>query len=210
MHLLLLSLGVGAVPGFIASHVRRPAEEIRVGYVDDAARPYADEWFVAAEREQLAELGYSLTDITVGDFDDAGSFDAVLEDVDALYVAGGNTFVLLAALRRHGCDEALLERVRQGLPYIGSSAGSIITGLSVEPLSLMDDPADALDLVDRAGLALVETVVIPHADGALPHYPSELIERIDRTYGAEYALTFVNDDQALLVEGASVQLLPSP
>lgn len=210
MNLLLLSLGIGAVPGFIASHVHRPADEIRVGYVNDAAGPYADEWFVAAEREQLAELGYSLIDITVAAFDDAGSFDAALEDLDALYVAGGNTFVLLAALRRHGCDEALLERVRQGLPYIGSSAGSIITGLSVEPLSLMDDPAEAPDMVDRTGLSLVQTVVIPHADGALPHYPSELIERIDRTYGAEYPLTFVSDDQALLAEGASVRLIASP
>ena len=41
MALLLLSLGVGAVPDFITTHVNRPANEIRVGYLNDAAGPFA-------------------------------------------------------------------------------------------------------------------------------------------------------------------------
>lgn len=210
MPLLLLSLGVGAVPGFIANHVDRPPGEVRVGYLDDAARPHSGEEFVAAERQQLAELGYPLTDMTAADFDEAEAFAAVLDEVDVLYVAGGNTFALLAALRRHGADAVLVDRVRRGLPYIGSSAGSIITGRSIEPVSLMDDPADAPDLTDRDGLRLIDTVVIPHADGALPPYPPELIARIDQTYGTDYPLTFVNDDQALLVEDAPPRLIASP
>ncbi|WP_129658439.1 Type 1 glutamine amidotransferase-like domain-containing protein [Rothia halotolerans] len=209
MNLLLLSLGIGAVPGFISSRLGRPAGEVRIGYVDDAAAPHAGEWFVAAERERLAGLGYALEDITAGDYEDAAEFAAVLDGVDALYVAGGNTFALLAALRRRGCDAVVAERVRAGLPYIGSSAGSVITGLSVEPVSLMDDPDEAPDLADRTGLALVDAVLVPHADGALPPYPPELIARIAQTYGAAYPLTFLNDDQALLVEDGSSQVVIS-
>ncbi len=210
MALLLLSLGVGAVPDFITTHVNRPANEIRVGYLNDAAGPFAGEEFVAAERQQLAELGYPLIDITAGDFDDADAFAAALDDVDVLYVAGGNTFALLAALRRHGRDTVLIDKVRAGLPYIGSSAGSIVTGPSIEPVSLMDDPNAAADLASRAGLGLINTVVIPHADGQLPPYPPALIAQIKQTYEADYPLTFINDDQALLIENAHPSLTVSP
>lgn len=210
MHLLLLSLGVGAVPEFIAAHTDRPADEIHIGYLNDAARPYTSEEFVAAERAQLAELGYRLTDFTAADFDDAETFGAALDDFDVLYVAGGNTFALLASLRRRGADAVLIEKVRAGLPYIGSSAGSIVTGPGLEPVSIMDNPSEAPELTDRDGLGLVDTVVIPHADGALPPYPPELITQIKQTYDSEYPLTFLDDDQALLIDDASPRLIASP
>ena len=127
-----------------------------------------------------------------------------------LYVAGGNTVVLLASLRRRGADVVLIEKVRAGLPYIGSSAGSIVTGPSLEPVSIMDDPSEAPELTDRNGLGLVDTVVIPHADGALPPYPPELITQIKQTYDSEYPLTFLDDDQALLIDDASPRLIASP
>ncbi|RBP64260.1 dipeptidase E [Brevibacterium sanguinis] len=210
MRLLLLSLGVGAVPDFISAQVGRPAAEVRIGYLDDAAGPFSGEWFVAAEREQLAGLGYSLVDLTAADFESADSFAEALAGVDVLYVCGGNTFVLLAALRRCGCDAVLVDRVRRGLPYIGASAGSIITGPSLEPISLMDDPAEAPHLTDHSGLGLIDTVVIPHADGALPPYPPELITAIAEEYAADHRLTFLADDQALLVEDSSLRTIPSP
>ncbi|MDB1088884.1 Type 1 glutamine amidotransferase-like domain-containing protein [Streptomyces sp. ACA25] len=106
----------------------------------------------------------------------------------------------------------VVERVRAGLPYIGASAGSIVTGPSIEPVSPMDDPAEAPDLTDRTGLGLglVDTVIIPHADGALPPYPPELIAQVRQTYGTDYPLTFLDDDQALLVENAPSGLISSP
>lgn len=210
MHLLLLSLGVSAVPDFITNHVGRAIEEVRVGYLNDASSPYAGADFVAAERQQLAELGYPLTDITVADFDDATAFSAALDGIDVVYVAGGNTFVLLDALRRHGADQVLADKVRAGLPYIGASAGSIVTGPSIEPISLMDDPTDAPELASRTGLGLIDTVIIPHADGQLPPYPPALIHQIKQTYQTEYPLTFINDDQALLIEHSTRQLIASP
>lgn len=210
MRLLLLSLGDGAVPDFLSTNVKHPTEKARVGYLNDASRMFADAWFVAAERDRVAALGCTLVDLTAGDYDRAHDFDTALAGLDALYVAGGNTFTLLAALRRNGTDDVIVDRVRSGLPYIGSSAGSVITGPSIEPVSLLDDPADAPGLTDYTGLGFIDTIVIPHADGALPPYPPELFTRIKQTYGADYPLTFLNDDQALLVNGDSVELIPSP
>ena len=209
MNLLLLSLGVGAVPAFLAAHVPRPARELRIGYINDAAAPYAGFDFVAAEREQLAALGYQLVDLTVGDASAAQVADA-LDSVDALYVAGGNTFSLLEALRSSGADQLIVERVRAGMPYIGASAGSIVAGPDIEPLSLMDDPSTAPLLTSYDGLGLVTTVVVPHADGKLPQYPIDLSAQIIRQYGATHRLTPVHDDQALLVTPHGERIIASP
>jgi dipeptidase E len=44
-------------------------------------------------------------------------------EAQALFVGGGNTFRLIDALWRKALVEPIRERVRGGMPYIGSSAG---------------------------------------------------------------------------------------
>src|SRR5262245_58397271 len=46
-----------------------------------------------------------------------------VREAEAVFVGGGNTFRLLDTLYRLGLLEALRARVRQGLPYLGVSAG---------------------------------------------------------------------------------------
>ncbi|MCM0619296.1 Type 1 glutamine amidotransferase-like domain-containing protein [Nocardioides bruguierae] len=210
MPLLLLSLGSGAVTDFVARHTALPAAGTRLGYLADAARPHADAPFVIAEREKIAGLGFQVAVLPPADSVDAGVFADALDAVDAVYVAGGNVFVLLAALRARGADEVLVEKVRAGLPYVGCSAGSVVAGPSIEPLTPMDDPADAPGLASTDGLGLVDTVVVPHADGLLPPYPLELIAQIKRTYDDAYPLTFLTDARGLLVEDGTPRVVASP
>jgi dipeptidase E len=47
-----------------------------------------------------------------------------VEDAEAIFIGGGNTFRLIDALWRHELIEAIRARVQEGMPYIGSSAGS--------------------------------------------------------------------------------------
>ncbi|GAA1702775.1 Type 1 glutamine amidotransferase-like domain-containing protein [Microbacterium sediminicola] len=155
--------------------------------------------FVTAERDALERLGHELIPITVRAMPPR-ELDRVLADLDAVYVASGSTFALLEALQTTGGGAVVSERVRNGLPYIGASAGSIVAGPDATPASLMDDPADGPTLTSFDALGLVDHVVIPHADGLLPPYPRELIERTLETYGAEYALLPLRDDQAFLTQ----------
>lgn len=47
-----------------------------------------------------------------------------LAEAEAIFVSGGNTFRLVKALHDHDLVDAVRQRVRAGLPYLGISAGS--------------------------------------------------------------------------------------
>ncbi len=49
----------------------------------------------------------------------------------AIFIGGGNTFLLLKTLYEQGLVEELRKAVHHGVPYIGTSAGSNLTGLTI-------------------------------------------------------------------------------
>lgn len=49
---------------------------------------------------------------------------ALLDKVDGVFISGGNTFRLVDKLQKTGLDKAIRRKVRAGMPYMGSSAGT--------------------------------------------------------------------------------------
>lgn len=83
--------------------------------------PYAladHDGYTARVRGALGEAG-----VTVRGVHEADPLD-VLRDSDAVFVGGGNSFRLLSALYATGLLDALPAAVRDGLPYLGASAGT--------------------------------------------------------------------------------------
>ena len=55
-----------------------------------------------------------------------------LSEAQSIFVGGGNTFVLLKSLYDLDLMEMLQTRINQGVPYMGTSAGSNILGKSIQ------------------------------------------------------------------------------
>lgn len=95
----------------------------------------------------LAPLGINVTGIHTQD----NAKQAIL-DADAVAIGGGNTFHLLHQLYENNLIEAIQNKVSQGMPYIGWSAGSNVAGLSIRTTNDMPiiEPKsfNALSLVD--------------------------------------------------------------
>ena len=75
---------------------------------------------------------------------DAKDPPAVLKDVDAVAVGGGNSFLLLTELYRTGLVRAIAEQVKKGLPYIGWSAGSNVacpTIMTTNDMPIVEPPS---------------------------------------------------------------------
>lgn len=69
--------------------------------------------------EVFEQLGYSIRSVhTVEDP------VRLIQSCDGIAVGGGNTFMLLKTMQENGVLEAIKEKVNDGIPYIGWSAGS--------------------------------------------------------------------------------------
>ena len=168
----------------------------RVGYLPAAAMgdDYLD--LNRAAFTEFAEI--ELLD-TVGM--DMGSIQRVLDRASLLYVPGGNTFVLAARLRKIGLVTELAQRVRNGLPWVGCSAGAVLCGLDI----LNSNDSNAIGCRDFDGLGL-----LPFSLNV--HYPpdSSHAERDERI--AAYQLFHqrpvlaLEDDALLRVDGSKVSL----
>lgn len=55
-----------------------------------------------------------------------------LADAEAVFTGGGNTFLLVSQLYKTGTMTALEQAIKTGTPYLGSSAGSNICGLTMQ------------------------------------------------------------------------------
>ena len=55
-----------------------------------------------------------------------------LQDAEGIFTGGGNTFLLVSELYRNKVMNILKEEVKNGTPYMGTSAGTNIGGLSMQ------------------------------------------------------------------------------
>ena len=63
------------------------------------------------------------------EFDDPAQ---AVANAEALFTGGGNTFLLVTQLYKTGLMTAIEKAVKNGTPYLGSSAGSNICGLTMQ------------------------------------------------------------------------------
>ena len=57
---------------------------------------------------------------------------AAIENAEGIFTGGGSTFVLVNELYKHNILSILCQTVKNGTPYLGTSAGSVICGLSMQ------------------------------------------------------------------------------
>lgn len=139
MRLLLISSSNVHGYGYL-DHAERDIGRIlrgkrRIAFVPFAAHDHAA--YIAKVRDRLGAMDFEVVER--------------LEDGEAIFVGGGNTFRLIKTLHERGLIEAIRDRVRGGVPYIGSSAGTNITAPTIKTtndMPIVQPPSfEALNLV---------------------------------------------------------------
>jgi len=123
VNLLLLSNSTNFGEGYL-DHALEAIRELlgrarRLLFVPFALRDHAA--YTAQVRERFAREGIEVEGATPG----AGGARALAE-AQAVFVGGGNTFRLLDTLQGSALVEPLRLRAVAGMPYLGSSAGSVV------------------------------------------------------------------------------------
>ena len=92
------------------------------------ARPSGVSWesYSAKAAAAFAEAGMNLRGLET--FADPV---AAIREAKGVFTGGGNTFVLLKELYDSGVLDVLRHKILDGMPYMGTSAGSNITGMTI-------------------------------------------------------------------------------
>jgi len=97
-------------------------------------------------RSRFEKMGFKLTGIHEHD-----NAKQAVKNAEAIFIGGGNTFVLISSLYKEGIINLIRKKVREGMPYIGTSAGSNVACKSImttNDMPIKYPPSfDALNLV---------------------------------------------------------------
>ena len=145
--------------------------------------------------EMLKSLGYELEIIDISKYDE-DYLKNKLSKTECICISGGNTFYLLQELKKKNLIGLLYERIKEGLLYIGESAGAIIMSENIEYNQIMDDKSIASELDDYTGVNVFEHYVLPH----IGEYPfEESTQKILENYQDKISLVAINNSEAILV-----------
>ncbi|GAB3830785.1 dipeptidase PepE [Pontibacter rugosus] len=130
-NLLLISTSTTHGTGYL-EHAEEEMKNLLKGKSSILFIPYArpggisHKAYTDKAREPFEKWGISVTG--VHEYEDPTK---AVQEAEAVFIGGGNTFVLLRNLYQNKLVKPLQERVNKGMPYIGTSAGTNVAGKTI-------------------------------------------------------------------------------
>ena len=143
----------------------------------------------------MKEMGFNVEEIDI-EGKNKNQLMKLFQNKDIIFVAGGNTFYLLKAIRKSGFEKAVKKLLKKGKVYIGASAGSIVAGKTIKTAEWYGDK-NFVKLHNLKGMNLVPFDIFAH-------YAPEHAEIIKKKLPFKWQrrkLKILTDEQAILVQG---------
>jgi dipeptidase E len=138
---------------------------------------------------------------------------ANLENIGGIFIGGGHTYTLLHKLQQNGALDLIRQKIEEGLPYLGSSAGTIITCPTIKTTNDMPGPAN--DVIDLKALGVIGAQINCHYMDNGMHDPKHQGETRDTrlkefcAFNSNTPCLGLYEGQALRVEGDKTHILTS-
>lgn len=160
---------------------------------------------LSGEYKDLENLGFEVNEIDLREyFGEREKLISRLSEYGLLWVVGGNSFVLLRALKYSGFNIAVPQMLDEGsLVYAGYSAGVVVATPTLNGIELMDDQYTVSDGYDDEivweGMNLVDYSIVPHYQS--DHPESEDAEKCTK-YFSEKNLPYktLSDGDVIIVD----------
>ncbi len=158
--------------------------------------------YTAVARDRFRELGLQLKGIH-----EVTNPRSALASAQGVFIGGGNTFVLLRDLYQQELLAALRDRILAGMPYMGTSAGSNVAGLSIgtsNDMPIVHPPS-------FEALGVVPFNINPHFPTAKPDPTHRGETREDRIgefhHFNRQPVVALHEDGMLRINGSSMTLI---
>lgn len=175
----------------IIDNLSKPISQCKLLYIPNEKATFetihSDRYYLRME-----EFGFLRNNVCVFDYYNSDEFLNL--DIDVLYISGGNTFATLDRLRNCNFESEIIRYIKNGVIYIGGSAGAHIASQNIEHVSAFDPVPEGM--TEFSGLGLFDGILICH-------YTEERKDLYDRLKAEGkykiYALT--NDDSLVVCSG---------
>ena len=95
--------------------------------------------------------------------------------------------------------------MEKGGIYIGSSAGTILAGPSIELAKNIDNQEEASELKSLDGLGLINFVVLPHYDDK--DFKDKIDKNLQKYKKYKYKIIKISDNQAVVIKENSFKII---
>ncbi len=177
--------------------IGRDPKGLKVAFIPTAAYPELDKSYVKSAINQIETLGMKVIQVDlVGK--NKETLLQKLNDVDIIWVNGGNTFFLLDQIRKSGFDQIIGQLIDDGKIYVGLSAGSYVACPTNEAAKWKHiDDTEVVKLKNLKALNLVDFLIIAHYE---EKYKQAVLDGAKTT---KYPVVALTDKQAIVVRDES-------
>jgi dipeptidase E len=132
MHCILASTSTVHGSGYL-EYLQPQLEELYDGIDEVLFIPYARPSGISHEQyTQLAQDGLRTINIKLKGIHHFDNPREAVRNAEAFFVGGGNTFLLVKTLQELNLMSLLKDKIIQGAPYLGTSAGTNIAGVNMQ------------------------------------------------------------------------------
>lgn len=182
-----------------------PTDSRTACYITTAGNLEANPHWIEEEVSAIETAGLNVTRIDLAELSPENVADA-FEDCHSIWVGGGNTFLLLQEVRRSGFDTLVTEKIAEGTPYVGTSAGALIMAPDLRSIRFAEEHPN-LDLKLRSfdGLNLFPLLPLVHFDN--PEYRDVYRKILNDALENDVAFVTLRDNQFIFADGESWQII---
>ena len=169
----------------IFDNLEKNIKDVKILFVPPAKATkenlYSDKY-----QRRIMEYGFSKENIHVLNYFEPDKSRNL--NIDAIYVGGGNTFLLLDRLRKCNFDKDIINYVNNGIIYIGGSAGTHIVTRNIKHVLNFDE--NTAKMTNFKGLGLFNGIIICHYDKSR--------EKILKSINSKYKIYTLKDDEYII------------
>ena len=140
--------------------------------------------------DRLQEYGFKRENIYVFNYEEPNKFKNL--NIDAIYIGAGNTFSMLKILKDTKFDKEIIKYVKNGVTYIGGSAGAHIVTKNIKHVLPFDN--NSVGLNDYNGLGLFDGILFCHYTDDRKKYVDDCKKR------NKYNVSILRDDETIIYE----------
>lgn len=163
-------------------------------FLTTAANPYDDKSWMEKDIKLIEDQGIKIKRIDFAHLEKE-KISELLNKTNTLIVGGGNPIYLLEVLIEKEVLSIISNRVKNGMIYVGSSAGSILATKNLEYETLFEDRKDVKNLSSYQGLNFFEFNLMPH--WGYKKFKNDYIKLVEKAYNNEDVAIPLTDKQAI-------------